>query len=106
MKSKRYTETRISRVILSTVLGIRKTDVNSAKLYARVLAFDSKGQEYLSYLKKQDDVIPVITNISRQHTDDIMDTLMFDIKASDLYNKISGKNLYENSDFVVMPSRF
>ncbi|MCQ2554373.1 MAG: nucleotidyltransferase family protein [Clostridia bacterium] len=106
MKSKRYTETRITRVILSTVLGIRKSDVNSAKLYARVLAFDSKGQEYLSYLKKQEDVIPVITNISRQNTDDVTDTLMFDIKASDLYNKISGKNLYENSDFVVMPSRF
>ena len=106
LKSKRYTETRIKRVILNTIFGIRKSDIMDLPLYARVLAFDKKGQEYLNFLKKSKNSFPVITNVNKVQDENILKSLKYDILANDMYNKFTGNDLYLNSDFIISPSRF
>jgi predicted nucleotidyltransferase len=46
-KSKRYTRTRIDRMILCAFLGLTADDLAAPPPYARVLAFNDKGREIL-----------------------------------------------------------
>jgi predicted nucleotidyltransferase len=46
-KSKRYTRTRIDRMILCAFLGLTAADLAAPPPYARVLAFNDKGREVL-----------------------------------------------------------
>lgn len=46
-KSKRYTRTRIDRMILCAFLGLTAADLAAPPPYARVLAFNDKGREIL-----------------------------------------------------------
>ena len=46
-KSKRYTRTRIDRMILCAFLGLTADNLSSPPPYARVLAFNDKGREIL-----------------------------------------------------------
>jgi predicted nucleotidyltransferase len=47
-KSKRYTRTRIDRMILCAYLGITAADMVDSVPYCRVLAFNDAGREILS----------------------------------------------------------
>ncbi len=47
VKSKRYTRTRIDRMILCAFLGLTAADMASPAPYTRVLAFNDKGREIL-----------------------------------------------------------
>lgn len=108
LKSKRYTRTRIGRLLALTLLGVRREDVKAAKNYIRVLAFDEKGGRYLKEVKKSDKCeLPILTNINKEAESypQILPTLNKDLLASDLYNLACGKELYENSDYVRMPVR-
>ena len=51
-KSKRYTRTRIDRMILCAFLGITKEILESDVPYTRVLAFNERGREILKQAKK------------------------------------------------------
>ncbi len=51
-KSKRYTRTRIDRMILCAFLGITEEMLNSPAPYVRVLAFNNKGREILNVARK------------------------------------------------------
>ena len=53
VKSKRYTRSRIDRMILCTFLGLTKDLLDTAAPYARVLAFNDKGREILKTARKQ-----------------------------------------------------
>lgn len=46
-KSKRYTRTRLDRMVMCAFLGITEADIASPAPYARVLAFNDKGREIL-----------------------------------------------------------
>lgn len=46
-KSKRYTRTRLDRMILCAYLGLTATDIAASAPYARVLALNDKGREIL-----------------------------------------------------------
>lgn len=46
-KSKRYTRTRIDRMIMCGFLGLTARDMNAPVPYARALAFNNKGREIL-----------------------------------------------------------
>lgn len=48
VKSKRYTRTRIHRMILCAFLGLTAADLASPAPYARVLAFNNRGREILN----------------------------------------------------------
>ena len=47
VKSKRYTRTRIDRMVMCAFLGITKAALQSPAPYARVLAFNDRGREIL-----------------------------------------------------------
>jgi predicted nucleotidyltransferase len=51
-KSKRYTRTRIDRMILCAFLGLTKQDLSAPAPYARVLGFNDKGREILKTARK------------------------------------------------------
>ena len=108
LKSKRYTQTRISRFIAQILLGVTGDVVQQARQYVRVLAFNEKGSQYLKMVKKEGCRLPIITNINReaQNYPEIQGTLEKDILAADLYNLTTCRPLYYNSDFVKMPVNF
>ena len=51
-KSKRYTRTRIDRMILCAFLGLTAHDLAAPSPYARVLSFNDKGREILKTARK------------------------------------------------------
>ena len=97
LKSKRYTRTRIQRMCAHTVIGFKKNAVIPE--YIRVLGFNKKGSKLIKKIKESDNLkMPVISNINREKAKGIE----IDIKASDIYNLICGKDLYAFSDYVKM----
>lgn len=100
-KSKRYTHTRISRVLCLIFLGINsKTQelLHQRPKYIRVLALNQTGAKILKQIKKNSD-IQIITKLPR-HIDDPL--LKLDIKATNLYSLLN-KDLPLNSDYFKSP---
>ena len=56
VKSKRYTRTRIDRMILCAFLGLQDADLAAPPPYARVLAFNDKGREILKIARESVDL--------------------------------------------------
>lgn len=52
IKSKRYTHSRLRRIILSAYLGITKDDIVKEPCYIKILDFNENGQKVLNYAKK------------------------------------------------------
>ena len=68
VKTKRYTVTRIQRILICALLGITKRDVGMAKKaepYIRVLGFNEKGKELISRINKQNTNANVITSVKK-----------------------------------------
>lgn len=68
VKTKRYTVTRIQRILICALLGITKRDVGMAKKaepYIRVLGFNEKGKELISRINKQNTKATVITSVKK-----------------------------------------
>lgn len=68
VKTKRYTQTRLQRILLFALLGITKKDVQAAKKvvpYARVLGFNNKGKMLLSGISQNNPKMPVITSLKK-----------------------------------------
>ena len=106
IKSKAYTRTRVSRLLTQVLLGIDGETVKNAKPYIRLLALDDIGAKYIKEVKKKDcNTLPIITNINREKEEfpEISGTLLKDILASDMYNIIAGKDLYDYSDYIKAP---
>lgn len=92
VKTKRYTQTRIQRILLFALLGITKKDVQAAKRvvpYARVLGFNEKGKLLLSGIAQNNPKMPVVTSVKRflDHTTSktYKRMLEIDIFATDVY---------------------
>ncbi len=51
-KSKRYTRTRLDRMVMCAFLGLAEADIASPAPYARVLAFNDRGREILKAARK------------------------------------------------------
>ena len=103
IKTKEVPLSRIKRALVRITLGIDKKHMEkySNAPYIRVLGFDKKGQEYLSYIRKTVEV-PLITK-----TADYKEILLDDIHAANIYNMIvAGKyGVKELGDFVRGPVR-
>ena len=52
VKSKRYTRTRLDRMVMCAFLGITKQDLQSTAPYVRVLALNARGREILKLARK------------------------------------------------------
>lgn len=69
IKSKRYTSTRIQRILLYSLLGITKKDINISKKiltpYVRVLGFTKRGQFLLSEIARANPKLEIVTSVKR-----------------------------------------
>ena len=67
--SKRYTKTRIQRILLYAILGITKKDIQISKSvtspYIRVLGFNSNGREILSNISKDNPKLNIVTSVKK-----------------------------------------
>ncbi len=103
IKTKEVPLSRIKRALVRITLGLDKKRMEkyANEPYIRVLGFDKKGQEYLSYIRKTVEV-PLITK-----TANYKEILLDDIHAANIYNMIvAGKyGVKELGDFVRGPVR-
>ena len=63
IKTKRYTHSRLRRIILCAFLGITKEDVSKPVPYIRVLGFNESGAQLLKEMKKASS-LPIVTRSS------------------------------------------
>lgn len=92
LKTKRYPLTRIQRLLIKTLLGITKEDLEMIEdefkpQYIRVLGFSNKGMEVLRQIKENSD-ISIITNLKRFQPQNSLAKRMIelDILATDIYS--------------------
>ena len=68
IQSKRYTNTRLQRILLYTLLGITKKDIALSKKltpYIRVLGFNDKGKYLISEISKANPKLEIITSVKK-----------------------------------------
>ncbi len=106
IKTKRYTHSRIRRIITALYLGIEPSDVQLRVPYIRVLGFNERGREILR-LAKETARIPVIMKSSQfdRLSDEAKHVFELECKATNLYNLTTPRVLpcgTEYSDEIVM----
>jgi predicted nucleotidyltransferase len=101
IKSKRYTYTRISRILSQYFIGFENYPTDELRKlncpYARVLGFNETGMKVLKHMKKNSE-IPVYTKLPRKPDK----TMELDIKATQTYS-ILNSFVAPNSDYLVSP---
>ncbi len=68
IKTKRYTQTRIQRILLYALLGITKADMEISKNtlpYIRVLGFNENGKNLISEIAKNNPKLNIITSVKK-----------------------------------------
>ncbi|MGI6752466.1 MAG: nucleotidyltransferase [Anaerovoracaceae bacterium] len=110
INTKRYTETRIRRILIHTLFGFNKCDMNlilSQNIsYCRVLGFSEKGAALLRRIKRERiSSLPIITNINKEvsRDDPIEKLLKWDIMSGDIYNILHGRDPYRDSEYLRKP---
>ena len=107
IKSKRYTKTRIQRILLYALLGITKKDIAMSKKiipYTRILGFNAKGKELLSDIYESNNKINMITSVKKfadtNRNRDLMRLLEKDIFATNVYTLGYEYNSMANLDYT------
>lgn len=92
IKSKRYTRSRIQRILLYALLDITKKDIQESykvNPYIRVLGVSNHGKELLSEISKKRSKYPVITSVKKfmdsSNNKVLKNMLSKDILASNIY---------------------
>ena len=93
LSSKRYTKTRIQRILVYALLGITKSDMQNAQKiampYARVLGFNENGKKLLSEINKANPKLNIITSVKKfvdsNPLKNMYKMLEKDIWATDVY---------------------
>lgn len=94
-KSKRYTYSRISRLIYQILLGMNRNEAKRLK-YIRILGFNQNGRKLLFNMNKnKTNSLPVVTNINKFYEKDLFE---FEIKSTNLYNTMSGFDPLNNHE--------
>lgn len=102
IKSKRYTYTKISRLLTQIFLSFDTYNymelLDENNLYARILAFNENGRKIIKEMKKKSQ-IPIITKISKGNNNPLLN---LDINATKTYS-ILNSSLDPLSDFLTNP---
>ena len=103
LTSKRYTSSAMRRLLLYMLMNIKGKELPEA-MYARVLAADRLGRDFIRESKERGG-IDIITNVNKEMPEDdqIRRCLEIDMRAADIYNYLTGSDEYANSDRVVKP---
>ncbi|MCY6959488.1 nucleotidyltransferase [Clostridium brassicae] len=101
IKSKRYTETRINRILCQYFIGFENYDTKTLRksngTHARVLGFNEKGKQILKILKTTSS-IPIYTKLPKI----LNPYLSLDIQATKAYSLINN-NISPFSDYLLNP---
>jgi len=107
VKSKRYTQTRIQRILLYALLGITKKEMQNSKKvvpYARILGISEKGKELLSYVCNTNEKINVITSPKKffelNSNKNLKEMLERDIFATNVYTLGYENDSWSNLDYT------
>lgn len=102
VKSKRYTYSKISRILTQIFIGFDTYDLNSIDmskhLYARVLGFNSKGKNILSLIKKNSS-IPIISKVPKHFDNPLLE---LDLLSTRAYSILNSK-VDPRSDYLISP---
>lgn len=86
IKTKRYTQARLRRIITYAVLGITRDLQNASVPYLRILGMTDTGKGTLSLIAKKSS-LPIVTSVAsslKNFDDKAKKMLLTDIKATDL----------------------
>ena len=107
VNSKRYTQTRIQRILLYALLDITKKDIQISKKitpYIRVLGFNSKGRFLISEISKSNPKLKIVTSVKKfldtNPGKDYKMMLQKDILASNIYTLGYEYDSFSNLDFT------
>ena len=107
IKSKRYTATRIQRILLYALLGITKKDMALSKKinpYIRVLGLNNRGKFLISEIAKSNPKLEIITSVKRFYENSNNKNLNLlldkDIWATNVYTIAYDFDSCNNLDFT------
>lgn len=105
--SKRYTSTRIRRILLYSLLKITKKDIAVSKKvnpYIRVLGFNESGKHLLSKISKESPKLQIITSVKKFENINLNKNLKLmldkDIFATNVYTLGYGNDSWSNLDYT------
>lgn len=105
VSTKRYTSTRIRRILTANLLGINKRLVDNCldgKTYAKILAVNSESKELISLISKTSS-IPILTR--KSDIAELKKTALLafekDALASDLYNLVTQTKQNEHQMLII-----
>ncbi len=105
--SKRYTETRIKRILLYSLLKITEKDIAISKKtmpYIRILGFNEKGKNLISQIKKANPKLNIITSVKKFEDINLNKNLKTmldkDILATNIYTLGYSHDSWSNLDYT------
>ena len=107
IRSKRYPESRVRRVLTQILLGVTRNDLANLLLeqnYVRVLAFNETGAELISEAREKG-FARIIVNPGKEDWGKKVapSNLLLDMRASEVYGMLNGQTPYNSSDLVNIP---
>ena len=107
IKSKRYTQTRIQRILLYTLLNISKKDIEKSKKvtpYIRILGFNKHGKRIISAIAAANPKLKIIVSVKKfmENSNDtaLKNMISKDIFASNVYTLSYKNNPIANLDYT------
>lgn len=107
IKTKRYTNTRIQRILLYALLGITKDNMKAsfkAVPYIRVLGMNQKGKDLISVISRSNPNLNIITSVKKyidsNPNKSQLSMLNIDINATNIYTLGYEKDSWSNLDFT------
>lgn len=107
IKSKRYTQSRIQRILLYALLNITQKDINSSKRvtpYIRVLGFNKHGKRIISAIAAANPKLKIIVSVKKfvENSNDttLRNIISKDILATNIYTLGYKKNPIANLDYT------
>ena len=107
VKSKRFTQTRIQRILLYALLGINKKQMETARKidpYVRILGFNAKGKNLISEIMNINPKLNMVTSVKKYidtvSNKSLKEMLETDIRATDIYTLGYEKDSWANLDYT------
>ena len=107
IKSKRYTSTRLQRILLYSLLNITKKDIELSKRtmhYIRVLGLNKRGKFLISEIAKANPKLEIVTSVKKfvdkTTNKNIKSMIEKDIWATDVYTLGYQFDSSSNLDFT------
>ena len=107
VNSKRYTQTRIMRILLYALLNITKKDMAISKKYnpyIRVLGCNEKGKQMLSEIAKANPKATIVTSVKRFMDNNLNKNFNImmnkDIDATNIYTLGYARDSWSNLDYT------